>query len=137
LGDAPLWLSLMFLMHEIAIYVVPYLFALSIGTLIMGVLRPTLSSLGNLLHSAYGSWGMTPIRVLLRIATNVVVIATYLSYHLLVNTFVSESSVWPPAAPACICRPRDLGSTTRSPLLSPQCALSCAPPAWTYGVGGG
>jgi hypothetical protein len=37
LGDAPLWLSLMFLMHEIAIYVVPYLFALSIGTLLIWV----------------------------------------------------------------------------------------------------
>ena len=101
---------------EIAIYVIPYLFALSIGTLLMGVLRPTLSSLGNLLRSAYGSWEMTQIRVLLRIATNVVVIATYLSYHLLVNTFVSESSVWPPTVSACLSpsrsRLRDALTTT-------------------------
>ena len=83
---------------------------------LMGVLHPTLSSLGNLLRSAYGSWGMTPIRVLLRIATNVVVIATYLSYHLLVNTFVSESSAWPPTASACVSpsrsRLRDALATT-------------------------
>ena len=37
LGDAPFWLSLMLLIHEIAVHVVPYLFALSIGTLLMGV----------------------------------------------------------------------------------------------------
>jgi len=59
---------------------------------------------------------MTPIRVLLRIATNVVVIATYLSYHLLVNTFVSESSAWPPTASACVSpsrsRLRDALATT-------------------------
>ena len=93
MGEAPLWLSIVFLVHEITIYVIPYLFALSIGTLLAGVLRITHSSL----RAICGSWLMIPTRVLLRVAVNVIAITMYLGYHLLVNTFVSESSVWPPA----------------------------------------
>ena len=33
---------------------------------------------------------MTPARLLLHIAVNVIVIIAYLGYHLLINTFVSE-----------------------------------------------
>ena len=93
MGEAPLWLSIVFLVHEITVYVIPYLFALSIGTLLAGVLRITHSSL----RAICGSWLMIPTRVLLRVAVNVIAITMYLGYHLLVNTFVSESSVWPPA----------------------------------------
>ena len=92
MGEAPLWLSIVFLVHEITVYVIPCLFALSIGTLAAGVLRFTHSSL----RAVCGGWLMTPARVLLRVAVNVVAVTMYLGYHLLVNTFVSESSVWPP-----------------------------------------
>ena len=98
LGEAPLWLSLVLLVHEIAVYVVPYLFALSIGTLLMGLLRCVQAPLiARDARAVYDSWLMTPARVLLRIAMNIVVITAYLGYHLLINTFVSESSAWPPA----------------------------------------
>ena len=93
MGEAPLWLSIVFLVHEITVYVIPCLFALSIGTLLAGVLRITHSSL----RAVCDSWLMTPARVLLRIAANVIAITMYLGYHLLINTFVSESSAWPPA----------------------------------------
>ena len=92
MGEAPLWLSIVFLVHEITVYVIPCLFALSIGTLAAGVLRFTHSSL----RAVCGGWLVTPARVLLRVTVNVVAITMYLGYHLLVNTFVSESSVWPP-----------------------------------------
>ena len=98
LGEAPLWLSLVLLVHEVAIHVVPYLFALSIGTLLMATVRCVATIAGDLVpRRLYNSWVMTPARVVVRIAVNVLVIVTYLGYHLLINTFVSESSAWPPA----------------------------------------
>ena len=98
LGEAPLWLSLVLLVHEVAIHVVPYLFALSIGTLLMATVRCVATIAGDLVpRRLYNSWVMTPARVAVRIAVNVLVIVTYLGYRLLINTFVSESSAWPPA----------------------------------------
>eukprot|EP00964_Phaeocystis_antarctica_P038682 scaffold22125_cov70-Phaeocystis_antarctica.AAC.1 len=61
-------------MHEIAIYVVPYLFALSIGTLLMAMARGVLLPVVDIIQDIYGSWAMTPARILLRIAANVIVI---------------------------------------------------------------
>ena len=92
LGDAPFWLSLMLLIHEIAVHVVPYLFALSIGTLLMGVAH----GITDVLRMLHGSWFATPARILLRVAVNVTVITAYLGYNILINTFVSESPAWPP-----------------------------------------
>ena len=125
LGEAPLWLSLLLLMHEIAIHVVPYLFALSIGTLLMSILRCVQAPLiVRGVRAVYDSWLMTPARVLLRIAVNVIVITAYLGYHLLINTFVSESSAWPPAklAPSSPSRSR-LGAALTTAMVTVRALL--------------
>ena len=133
LDDAPFWLSLVLLVHEVATFVVPQLFALSIGTLIMGVLR----NVTGPLQSLYKSWPAAPARVLIRVTLNVAVIITYTS----ATIFSSTPS----------CRNPRRGHRQiyrhlphRGPGSRPRCLRPCTQhtpsrtrPAWTYGVGGG
>jgi len=91
LGEAPLWLSLVFLVHELTTRVIPFLFAISLGTLLAGVLRTT----HDTMYVVGSSWVMTPARVSMRIVLNLGFVSAYLGYCALVDTFVSKH-VWPP-----------------------------------------
>ena len=95
LGEAPLWLSLVFLVHELTTRVIPFLFAISLGTLLAGVLRATHSTM----CVVGGSWVMTPARVAMRIVLNLGFVSAYLGYCAFVDTFVSKPT-WPPTTAA-------------------------------------
>jgi hypothetical protein len=92
LGEAPLWISLVLLVHEIATYIVPNLAALSIATLAVPVLRAAHAGTCHVCSHPLAA----PARVTVRIVINTIVVFLYLSANLAVNTFVSEGAVWPP-----------------------------------------
>ena len=81
-----------FLAHEIVTQILPCLFALSIATTLVTTLRGLHVTSRIVFHSRT----MTPARVIARIAANLAVAALYITYHLTVNTFVSDGSAWPP-----------------------------------------
>ena len=96
LGEAPLWLSILFLALEICTFVVPSLAALSIATLAANTLRGTYLAL----RAVCLSYEMTPIRVPLRFAFNALVLVAYLSLGIVIDTtvsrrpFISAGDVW-------------------------------------------
>ena len=94
LGEAPLWLSMVFLAHELATRVIPFLFAISLGTLLAGLLHAT----HRTICVVGSSWTMTPVRVVLRVTINLAFVSAYLGYGIFVDTFVPATPAWPPTA---------------------------------------
>ena len=92
LGEAPLWVSLVLVIHEIATCIVPNLAALSIVTLAVPTIRAAHAGTCRVCSHPMAA----PARVTIRIMVNIVVVALYLSANLAVNTFVSEGAAWPP-----------------------------------------
>ena len=106
LGEAPLWVSLVLLVHEVATCIVPSLTALSIVTLVVPVLRA--AHAGACLMCSHPL--AAPARVTVRIVVNTIVVMLYLLANLAVNTFVSEGATWPPPLQ------RDIPSPSRTRL---------------------
>ena len=82
-----MWLSLCFLVHELATHVVPWLFALSITTFTMGARQLVLTALGSLYRSRLA----TPARVVLRFTLNLAFLLAYVTLH----PFFTD---WPPVS---------------------------------------
>ena len=109
LGEAPLWLSICILAFEVSTCVVPGLAALSIQTVVINTARGFLAVLCNV----YGSYEMTPMRVLSRFCINVATAIIYLAVTMIVGTvtserpFVSAGDLWrSPYAHGTYSRPR-------------------------------
>ena len=129
-GEAPLWLSMVFLVHELAAHVIPFLFIISVGTLFASALRAAF----RVADVVGGSWVMAPARVVVRIILNLAFIAVYLSYGVVVDTFAPRRHL----AGHRPSRPRRLPLTPAhsapSASCSARCARSCTTPAAIYGV---
>ena len=91
-GEAPLWLSMVFLVHELAARVIPFLFIISMGTLLAGILRAAL----RVADVASSSSIVAPARVVVRIMLNLTFIVVYLGYGVVVDTFAPATPRWPP-----------------------------------------
>ena len=108
LGEAPLWISLVLLVHEIATCIVPNLAALAIVTLAVPALRIAHGGACRVCSHPLAA----PARVAVRIVVNTIVVVLYLSANLAISTFVSEGAAWPPPlqrdvrSPSCM-RMRD------------------------------
>ena len=85
LGEAPVWLSLLLLAHEVATRIIPFLTAVWFATAVMSTGRCAYDALHALFHSTV----FTPARVVLRVAANIVAAGVYLVYHVLFTTFIT------------------------------------------------
>ena len=84
IGEAPLWLSMVFLAHELAAHVIPFLFVVSMGTLLASVLRATF----RVADVAGSSWVMTPARVVIYV-DDLAVVYSHDDEHSLYRDFIA------------------------------------------------
>ena len=75
-GEAPLWVSLLFLSHEIITRLLPSLIAIWLATTAVGLWRLAHDAFFAVLRSS----ALMPVRVTLRVATNIVAAVLYIVY---------------------------------------------------------
>ena len=87
LGEAPIWISLILLAHEITTRVLPFLLAIWCACTLVSTTRFAHRSLRTVFRSRL----FTPGRVALRIAANIIAALIYIACHAVVGAFVSEA----------------------------------------------